>query len=104
MSSLASLTPVMDSMKSSGTAVVNQGREDTAGMVCQKWQQGLKVEEEGEAGESGWRLYLEDQQQQEVDVCQPPELLQQVERQEGEQVVPGGLDGIVLDQRSGRVK
>lgn len=58
----------------------------------------------GQAGQSGWRLYLEDQQQQEVDVCQPPELLQQVERQEGEQVVPGGLDGIVLDQRSGRVK
>lgn len=52
MSSLASLTPVMDSMKSSGTAVVNEGREDTAGMVCQqKWQQGLKIEEEGEAGE-----------------------------------------------------
>lgn len=65
---------------------------------------GFKGRGGGQAGQSGWRLYLEDQQQQEVDVCQPPELLQQVERQEGEQVVPGGLDGIVLDQRSGRVK
>lgn len=59
MSSLASLTPVMDSMKSSGTAVVNQGREDTAGMACQTWQQGLKVDEEGKQGSrsggSTWR-------------------------------------------------
>lgn len=34
MSSLASLTAVIDSMKTTGTAVVNQGREDTCGMVC----------------------------------------------------------------------
>lgn len=55
-------------------------------------------------GEKSWRLYLEDQQQQEVDVGQAPELLQEVEWQEGEQVVPGGLDGIALDQRLSRVR
>lgn len=61
MSSLASLTAVMDSMKSTGTAVVNQGREDTAGMVCQQGngRRGLKVKVEGkQSGNSGgstWR-------------------------------------------------
>lgn len=35
MSSLASLTAVMDSTKIRGTAVVNQGREDTCGINCE---------------------------------------------------------------------
>lgn len=34
MSSVASLTAVMDSTKTRGTAVVNQGREDTCGIIC----------------------------------------------------------------------
>lgn len=60
---------------------------------------GVKSGSEGDAGQEEWRLYLEDQQQQEVDVGQAPELLQEVKWQEGEQVVPGGLDGVALDQR-----
>lgn len=35
MSSVASLPAVMDSTKTRGTAVVNQGREDTCGINCQ---------------------------------------------------------------------
>lgn len=35
MSSVASLTAVMDNTKTRGTAVVNQGREDTCGISCQ---------------------------------------------------------------------
>jgi len=35
MSSLASLTAVISSTKVKGTAVVNQGREDTLGISCQ---------------------------------------------------------------------
>lgn len=65
---------------------------------------GVNSQSEGDAGQEEWRLYLEDQQQQEVDVSQAPELLQEVEWQEGEQVVPGGLDGIALDQRLSQVR
>lgn len=34
MSSVASLTAVMDNTKTRGTAVVNQGSEDTCGINC----------------------------------------------------------------------
>lgn len=36
MSSLASLNAVIDSMTITGTAVVDQGREETCGIVCRK--------------------------------------------------------------------
>lgn len=32
------------------------------GLSAEKWQQGLKVEVKGDAGQEAWRLYLEDQQ------------------------------------------
>lgn len=35
MSSAASFTAVMDKTKTRGTAVVNQGRDDTCGINCQ---------------------------------------------------------------------
>ena len=40
--------------------------------------------------------YLETEQEQEVGVGQPLDLLEQVERQEGEDVVFGRFDGIIL--------
>lgn len=42
--------------------------------------------------------HLEHQQKQEVSICNPLELLKQVERQEGEEVVLGGLDGVRLEE------
>lgn len=42
--------------------------------------------------------HLERQQKQEVGVGEPLELLKQVERQEGEGVVLGGLDGVRLER------
>lgn len=45
-------------------------------------------------------VYLKDHEEEEVGVGEPPELLEEVERQEGDNVVFGGLDGIVLT-RSG---
>lgn len=47
-------------------------------------------------------VYLKDHKEQEVGVCEPKELLKQVEREEGEDVVLGSLDGIVLKQRRQR--
>lgn len=47
-------------------------------------------------------MYLKDHKEQEVGVCEPKELLKQVEREEGEDVVLGSLDGIVLKQRRQR--
>lgn len=47
-------------------------------------------------------VYLKHHEEEEVGVGEPPELLEEVERQEGENVVFGGLDGIVLTQRRDR--
>lgn len=47
-------------------------------------------------------VYLKDHKEQEVGVCEPKELLKQVEWEEGEDVVLGSLDGIVLKQRRQR--
>lgn len=44
-------------------------------------------------------IYLKDNQKQEVGVGQPLELLEEVKGEEGEDVVFGGLDGIVLQER-----
>lgn len=41
-------------------------------------------------------FYLKEKKEEEVSISETPELLKQVERQEGENVVFGGLDGIVL--------
>lgn len=42
--------------------------------------------------------HLEHQQKQEVSVSNSLELLKQVKRQEGEEVVLGGLDGVRLEE------
>lgn len=47
-------------------------------------------------------VYLKDHEEEEVGVGEPPELLEEVERQEGDNVVFGGLDGIVLTRRGER--
>lgn len=47
-------------------------------------------------------MYLKDHKEQEVGVCEPNKLLKQVEWEEGEDVVLGSLDGIVLEQRRQR--
>lgn len=44
--------------------------------------------------------YLKDDQKQEVGVGEPLELLEEVKGEEGEDVVFGGLDGIVLQERT----
>lgn len=44
-------------------------------------------------------VYLKDHEEEEVGVGEPSELLKEVEWEEGEDVVFGGLDGIVLKQR-----
>lgn len=41
-------------------------------------------------------LYLQHQQKEEVGVSDPLELFKQVQREEGEDVVLGGLDGVGL--------
>ena len=41
-------------------------------------------------------VYLKHHEEEEVGIGEPPELLEEVERQEGQNVVFGGLDGIVL--------
>lgn len=43
--------------------------------------------------------YLEDHQKQEVGIGEPLELLKEVKGEEGEDVVFGGLDGIVLQEK-----
>lgn len=42
-------------------------------------------------------IYLKDHEEEEVGISEPPELLKEVKGQEGENVVFGGLDGIVLE-------
>lgn len=44
-------------------------------------------------------MYLKNKEEEEVGIGEPPELLEEVKRQEGENVVFGGLDGIVLKRR-----
>lgn len=41
-------------------------------------------------------VYLKDEQEEEVGISEPLELLKKIKWQEGEDVVFGGLDGIVL--------
>lgn len=45
------------------------------------------------------KVYLKDHEEEEVGIGEPPELLKEVTWQEGENVVFGGLDGIVLKQK-----
>lgn len=45
------------------------------------------------------KRYLKDEEEEEVGISQPPELLKQIKRQKGEYVVLGGPDGIVLRKR-----
>lgn len=144
MSSLASLTAVIDSMKITGTAVVNQGREETCGIICQRkthtnsfktlkylafvglnqifWKLNevkfllwifcrnirffqlsvsQNIQDYGDFHHSTRKrnVYLKDHEQEEVGVGEPSELLKEVKWEEGEDVVFGGLDGIVLKQR-----
>lgn len=42
------------------------------------------------------KAYLKDKEEEEVGIGEPPELLKEVQWQEGENVVLGCLDGIVL--------
>lgn len=42
--------------------------------------------------------HLEHQQEQEVGISDPLELLKQVERQEAEEIVLGGLDSVCLEK------
>lgn len=42
---------------------------------------------------------LKDHEEEEVDVGEPLQLLKEVEREEGEDIVLGRLDGIVLRQK-----
>lgn len=41
-------------------------------------------------------VYLKDKEEEEVAVGEPPELLEEVKWQEGEDIVFGGLDGVIL--------
>lgn len=45
------------------------------------------------------KVYLKDHEEEEVGIGEPPELLKQIKRQEGENVVFGGFDGIFLKWR-----
>lgn len=47
-------------------------------------------------------VYLKNEQEEEVGISKPPELLEKVERQESENVVLGGSDGIVLKRKRGK--
>lgn len=48
-----------------------------------------------------WRknVYLKNEQEEEVGISKPPELLEKVKRQKSKNVVFGGSDGIVLKQK-----
>ena len=48
-------------------------------------------------GQNSW-AHLENEETEEIKVGRPLELLEQVERQEGDELVLGGLDVIVLKQ------
>lgn len=78
-----------------GMAVVNQDREDTCGINCED-ERRLEDARGPKDPRPERRTHLEDQQEEEVGIGQSAELLQEVQRQEGEQVVLGRLDGVVL--------
>lgn len=46
-------------------------------------------------------VYLKDEEEEEVAIGETLELLEKVQRQEGEEVVFGGVDGVILQRRGG---
>lgn len=45
------------------------------------------------------KVYLKDEEEKEVGISEPPELLKEIKRQKGDDIVFGGLDGVVLKQK-----
>lgn len=103
--------------RTKGTMVVNQEREEICGISC-KAERGADASAARPAAfpptspRPLWlalcaaeglsqATYLQDEEEQEVGVGDFLELLEEVDRQEGENVVLGGLDAVTLWRRGG---
>lgn len=104
------MTAVMVKTRTKGTMVVNQESEEIWGISWGRGRgsQGTPDPSRARGGEGragGPRLppqnYLQDEEEEEIGVGHFLELLEEVDGQEGDDVVLGGLDAVVLGTRRG---